>query len=50
MRIYIQATFFEFWMCIVNGLKVPTKMIGGVLVPKKEEEWNEDDFKLLQLN
>ena len=29
---------------------VPTKMISGTLVPKKEEKWNEDDFKLLQLN
>ena len=36
-------------MCIVSGIKVPTKII-GVPVPKKEEEWNEDDFKLLQLN
>ena len=37
MRIYIQATFYELWICIVNGPNIPTKMIDGVPTPKEEK-------------
>ena len=49
MENYIQAEDYELWMLIKNGPLIPTKVIeDGSKVHKKHEEFNVDDFKMME--
>ncbi|GAV74118.1 LOW QUALITY PROTEIN: UBN2 domain-containing protein, partial [Cephalotus follicularis] len=50
MAIFIQSLDYQLWNIIVNGPKVPIKTVEGVVTPKSENEFNDNDLKLLQLN
>ena len=50
MRIYIQSVDYELWRIFVNGPRMPTKTIERVEILKFENEWDENDLKLLQSN
>ena len=51
MENYIQAEDYELWMLIKNGPLIPTKVIeDGSKVHKKPEEFNADDFKMMEKN
>ena len=46
-----QANVYELWMIIKNGPLIPTKTIeDGSMVPKKHEEFNSGDFKMMEKN
>jgi len=48
---YIQADDYELRMIIQNGPLIPKKAIeNGSLVPKKPEEFNPEDFKMMEKN
>ena len=48
---YIQVEDYELWMLIKNGPLIPTKVIeDGSEVPKKPEEFNAEDFKMMEKN
>ena len=50
MENYIQAEDYELWMLIKSGPLIPTKVIeDGSKVYKKPEEFNADDFKMMEL-
>ena len=47
----IQAEDYELWMLIKNGPLIPTKLIeDGSKVHKKLEEFNAEDFKMMEKN
>ena len=51
MENYIQAEDYELWMLIKNGPLIPTKVIEDrSKVHKKPEEFNADDFKMMEKN
>ena len=50
MSIFVQATDYEIWSIITTGPHCPTKIIDGISTLKPEREWNEQDWKLAQLN
>jgi len=51
MENYIQADDYELWIIIQNGPLIPKKAIeNGSLVPKKPEEFNAEDFKMMEKN
>ena len=51
MENYIQAEDYKLWMLIKNGPLIPTKVIeDGSKVHKKPEEFNADDFKMMEKN
>ena len=50
MMIYIQANNYEEWVIISKGPKIPTKIVGEAQVPKKEDEYDEGDYRLVQMN
>ncbi|GAV78862.1 DUF4219 domain-containing protein, partial [Cephalotus follicularis] len=50
MTIFIQSLDYQLWHIIVNGLRVPTKTVKGVVSTKPEDEFNVNDFRMLQLN
>lgn len=41
---------YDIWRIVVNGPRVPTKTFGTQTVPKDENEWDNDDLKLIQIN
>jgi len=48
MENYIQVDDYELWMIIENGLLLPKKTTeDGKVVPKKPQEFNVDDFKMM---
>ncbi|GAV65417.1 LOW QUALITY PROTEIN: UBN2 domain-containing protein, partial [Cephalotus follicularis] len=47
MTIFIQSLDYQLWNFIVNGPKVPTKTVKGIVTPKSENEFNDNDLKLL---
>jgi len=51
MENYIQAEDYELWMLIKNGPLIPTvtKEDGKVII-KKPEEFNGDDYKMMEKN
>ena len=50
MENYIQADDYELWMIIENGPLISTKATeDGKIVPKKPQEFNTDDFKMIGL-
>ncbi|GAV90348.1 DUF4219 domain-containing protein, partial [Cephalotus follicularis] len=50
MTIFLQSLDYELWHIIVNGPRMPTRTIEGVVSPKLENEYNDNDFRMLQLN
>ena len=50
MMIYIQANSYKEWMIISKGPRIPTKVVGEAQVPKMEDEYNEGDYRLIQMN
>jgi len=49
MENYIQADNYELWMIIQNGPLISKEEIeNGSVVPKKPEEFNTDDFKMME--
>ena len=48
---YIQANDYKLWLLIKNGPLIPKKATeDGKIVPKKPEEFNADDFKMMEKN
>ncbi|GAV74859.1 zf-CCHC domain-containing protein/DUF4219 domain-containing protein/UBN2 domain-containing protein, partial [Cephalotus follicularis] len=50
MTIFLQSLDYQLWHIIVNGPRMPTRTIEGVVTSKPENEYNDNDFRLLQLN
>ncbi|GAV71494.1 UBN2 domain-containing protein, partial [Cephalotus follicularis] len=50
MTIFIQSLDYQLWNIITNGPEIPTKIVDGQRVLKLNNEYNDHDFKLLQLN
>ncbi|GAV78113.1 hypothetical protein CFOL_v3_21581 [Cephalotus follicularis] len=50
MAIFIQSLDYQLWNIITNGPEIPTNLVDGQRVPKLNNEYNDHDFKLLQLN
>ena len=51
MENYIQAEDYKLWMLIKNGPLIPIKVIkDGSKVQEKPEEFNADDFKMMEKN
>ncbi|GAV77226.1 UBN2 domain-containing protein, partial [Cephalotus follicularis] len=50
MTIFLQSLDYQLWHIIVNGPRMPTRTIEGVVYPKPENEYNDNDFRMLQLN
>ncbi|GAV65924.1 UBN2 domain-containing protein, partial [Cephalotus follicularis] len=50
MTIFLQSLDYQLWHIIVNGPRMPTRTIDGVVSPKPENEYNDNDFMMLQLN
>ncbi|GAV64968.1 DUF4219 domain-containing protein/UBN2 domain-containing protein [Cephalotus follicularis] len=50
MTIFLQSLDYQLWHLIVDGPRMPTKTIEGVVSPKSENEYNDIDFRMLQLN
>ena len=50
MMIFIQANSYEEWNIISKGPKIPSKLVENRRVPKEENEYDENDFKMVQLN
>ena len=48
--IFFQANSYEEWNIISKGPKIPSKLVNSIKVPKEESEYNEDDFRMIQLN
>ncbi|GAV76419.1 LOW QUALITY PROTEIN: zf-CCHC domain-containing protein/UBN2 domain-containing protein [Cephalotus follicularis] len=49
MTIFLQSLDYQLWHIIVNGPRMPTRTIEGVVSPT-ENEYNDNDFRMLQLN
>ena len=51
MENYVQADDYELWMIIKNGPLIPKKAIEhGNIVPKEPQEFNVEDFKMMEKN
>ncbi|GAV68163.1 LOW QUALITY PROTEIN: zf-CCHC domain-containing protein/DUF4219 domain-containing protein/UBN2 domain-containing protein, partial [Cephalotus follicularis] len=50
MTIFLQSLDYQLWHIVVNGPRMPTRTIEGVVSLKPENEFNDNDFKMLQLN
>ncbi|XP_057734151.1 uncharacterized protein LOC130949454 [Arachis stenosperma] len=51
MKIFVQSVNYNIWKIILNGPHVPTKTgADGVVTPKIEAEWNDEDEKKIELN
>ncbi|GAV73798.1 zf-CCHC domain-containing protein/DUF4219 domain-containing protein/UBN2 domain-containing protein, partial [Cephalotus follicularis] len=50
MTIFLQSLDYQLWHIIVNGPRMPTRTIEGVVSPEPENEYNDNDFRMLQLN
>ncbi|GAV58409.1 zf-CCHC domain-containing protein/DUF4219 domain-containing protein/UBN2 domain-containing protein [Cephalotus follicularis] len=50
MTIFLQSLDYQLWHIIVNGPRMPTRTIEGVVSPKPENEYNDNEFRMLQLN
>ncbi|XP_058727885.1 uncharacterized protein LOC131599609 [Vicia villosa] len=48
MMIYIQSVDFKLWLVIKNGPKVPKKTIDGKECEKSEDEYNDEDMKMME--
>ncbi|GAV76190.1 zf-CCHC domain-containing protein/DUF4219 domain-containing protein/UBN2 domain-containing protein, partial [Cephalotus follicularis] len=50
MTIFLQSLDYQLWHIVVNGPRMPTRTIEGVVSPKPKNEYNDNDFRMLQLN
>ncbi|GAV58799.1 UBN2 domain-containing protein [Cephalotus follicularis] len=50
MTIFLQSLDYQLWHIIVNGPRMPTRTIDGIVSPKPENEYNDNDFRMLQFN
>ena len=51
MEDYIQADDFELWMIIQNGQLISKRTLeNGILVSKNPEEFNVEDFRMMEKN
>ncbi|GAV69792.1 UBN2 domain-containing protein, partial [Cephalotus follicularis] len=50
MTIFIQSLDYQLWNIITNGPEIPTKLVDGQRILKMNNEFNDHDYKLLQLN
>jgi len=51
MENYIQAEDYELWMLIKNGPLIPTRIReDGATVVKKPEEFDSEDYKMMEKN
>ncbi|GAV68047.1 zf-CCHC domain-containing protein/UBN2 domain-containing protein [Cephalotus follicularis] len=50
MTIFLQSLDYQLWHIIINGPRMPTRTIDGVVSHKPENEYNDNDFRMLQLN
>ncbi|GAV92859.1 UBN2 domain-containing protein, partial [Cephalotus follicularis] len=50
MTIFLQSLDYQLWHIIVNGPRMPTRTIEGVVSPKPKNKYNDNDFRMLQLN
>ncbi|GAV84769.1 UBN2 domain-containing protein, partial [Cephalotus follicularis] len=50
MTIFLQSLDYQLWHIIVNGPRMPTRTIDGIVSPKPKNEYNDNDFRMLQLN
>jgi len=51
MENYMQANNYELWKIIKNGPLIPKKATqDGKIVPKAPQEFNADDFKMMEKN
>ena len=50
MKIFIQASYYNLWSVIVNGLHIPTHTINNLVTLKPEIDWDEHDKRIAQLN
>ncbi|GAV79944.1 UBN2 domain-containing protein, partial [Cephalotus follicularis] len=50
MTIFLQSLDYQLCHIIVNGPRMPTRTIEGVVSPKPKNEYNDNDFRMLQLN
>ncbi|GAV76644.1 LOW QUALITY PROTEIN: UBN2 domain-containing protein, partial [Cephalotus follicularis] len=48
--IFIQSLDYQLWNIITNGPEIPTKLVDGQRILKMNNEFNDHDYKLLQLN
>ncbi|GAV80052.1 LOW QUALITY PROTEIN: UBN2 domain-containing protein, partial [Cephalotus follicularis] len=48
MTIFLQSLDYQLWHIIVNGPRMPIRTIEGVVSPKAENEYNDNDFRMLQ--
>ncbi|VFQ89818.1 unnamed protein product [Cuscuta campestris] len=48
MRIYIRSTKFQLWLVIKNGEETPMKKVDEKLVPKTEDEFDDEDIKKVE--
>jgi len=51
MENYIQANDYKLWMLIKNSPLIPKKATeDGKIIPKKPEEFNAEDFRMMEKN
>ena len=51
MENYVQADDYELWMIIKNGPLIPKKKVeDGKTIPKEPQEFNVEDFKMMEKN
>ncbi|GAV74029.1 DUF4219 domain-containing protein/UBN2 domain-containing protein [Cephalotus follicularis] len=50
MTIFLQSLDYQLWNIIVNGPRVPTRVVEGVESIKPKNEYNDNDFRMIQLN
>ncbi|GAV69764.1 DUF4219 domain-containing protein/UBN2 domain-containing protein [Cephalotus follicularis] len=50
MTIFLQSLDHQLWHIIINGPRVPTRTVEGVVSFKPKNEFNDNDFRMLQLN
>ncbi|GAV75786.1 LOW QUALITY PROTEIN: UBN2 domain-containing protein [Cephalotus follicularis] len=50
MTIFLQSLDYKLWHIIINGPRIPIRKIEGVESIKPENEYNDNDFRILQLN
>jgi hypothetical protein len=48
IKIFIQSIDFKLWLVIKNGSKIPKKIINGKELVKSEDEFNDEDMKIME--
>jgi len=48
IKIFVQSIDFDLWLVIKNGPKIPKKMIDGEELEKSEDEFSDEDKKIME--